>query len=109
MTNKAKHAGPESSGVRRAGIRLAMLGGVYLLLIFAIIAVEVISGYAASALGWAYLAFTVAYALVAFVVCFAYIKEMHIAFICAVAAILVGVPVAMVVGVNFKFLIGGHI
>ncbi len=98
MTDKVRDAGSRSSGVRRAGIRLAILGGVYLLLIFAIITIEVLSGHAASALGWAYLAFTLAYALGALVICFAYINEKHIAFICAVAAILVGLPVAMVIG-----------
>jgi len=85
-----------------------MLGGVYLFVVFVIITVEVTSG-STSLLGWAFLICSVAYGLGVILICFTDIDRKHIAFVCVVVAIPLGWLAAIVVGVNFKLLIGGHL
>ena len=97
-----------TSGPKRAGVKVAIVGGAYLLLIFLIVTIEVVSG-DAPFLRWAYLLGSLAYLAAVVVVCFMDIDRKHIVLSFAVLGILLGLFAGVVAGVNFKFLIGGSL
>lgn len=98
----------QTSGLKRAAFKIAILAGSYLLLVFLIVTIEVVSG-DVRLLGWAYLFCSLAYLIGVTGFCFKDIEKKHVALSVATLAVLFGLIIALVAGVNFKFLIGGQI
>ena len=97
----------QAAGLKRAGFKIAILAGSYLLLVFLIVTIEVVSG-DVRLLGWAYLLGSLAYLIGVTGICFRDIEKKHVALFVAILGILMGLIVGLVAGVNFKFLIGGR-
>ena len=98
----------QASGLKRAGFKVAILAGSYLLLVFLIVTIERVSG-DLPLLRWGYLLGSLAYLFGVTGICFRDIEKKHVALFLAILGILTGLFVGLVAGVNFKFLIGGHI
>ena len=98
----------EAAGLKRAGFRIVILAGSYLLLVFLIVTFEVASG-AAPFLRWAYLISSLAYIIGVIGICLVDTANKLVALSIAVLAILAGLLFGLVAGVGFKSLIGGTI
>ena len=94
--------------LQAVSIRIAILAGSYLLLIFLVVTVEVVFG-TAPFLPWAYLLCSLAYVAGVSGICFVEIARKHVAFLVAALAIPSGLLLGLIAGVGFKFLIGGSI
>lgn len=96
----------QASGLKRASAGTGILGILYLLIVILIVTVEVVWG-EVPALPWAYLTGSLAYLSGAFFICFKAIGNRHVALLAAVIAVFLGLLAGLVVGVNYKLLIGG--
>ena len=97
-----------ASGLKRASARTSILGLVYILLVLLIVTVEVVWG-ETSALAWAYLASSLAYLSGVFFICFRAIAKTHVALLTAIIAIFLGLLAGLILGVNYKLMIGGNL